>query len=218
MKISHTFKGSSGIYKITNTVNGKCYIGRTKCFYRRSYQYDKAVRDRNIKHINEYMLNSILKYGAGSFIFRIIEICDADVIAERENFWMEYFNSRDSSKGYNLRKDTAGGSMITHPLTSERISERLKKEWSSGIRDGHSEKLKVSWDKRNRKEQSELMSKNLTKYYYLLHYHSGETEKLNYSELKTKSLHGVLGKFSKYKIDKVEFKGFVIERIKIETV
>ena len=34
----------------------------------------------------------------------------------------------------------------TTEATSRKITERLKKEWGSGVRDEHSDKLKASWE------------------------------------------------------------------------
>lgn len=210
-KISNSFKGVGGIYRITNTVNGKCYIGRTKCFYQRCNQYIQDFHKRNINHINDYMYKSMQKYGFENFTFRIIEICEVEYQQERENFWMDYFDSHNNRVGYNLRKDTDKG-METHPSTSLKISNRLKKEWSEGVREGHSEKLKVAWEFRDRDEQSKLMSKSLTKYLYLVTL-NGLTESLLYKELKERNLHGVLSVFHRHKENLVIFKGYTIERI-----
>lgn len=215
-KISNSFKDLGGIYKITNTINGKCYIGRTKCFFQRCNQYIGDFNKRNIKHLNDYMINSMNKYGFDKFIFRVIEICDTQYQSERESFWMEYFDSHNSLYGYNLRKDTEKG-METHPSTSIKISNRLKKEWLEGIREGHSEKLKASWEFRDRDAQSELMSKNLTKWCYLVSL-DGKTEKLLYRDLKERGLQNCVATFFNKKSDVIRFKGYLIERIRVDDV
>lgn len=207
--VNSGFMGIGGIYKITNTVNGKCYIGRTKCFYRRSSQYRTGYRKQDFKYINEYMLNSMNKHGFDRFIFRIIEVCDEDELHEREIFWMNYFDSHNTSFGYNLRNDSLGGKMITHPETSKKISKRLEREWSEGLRSQHSEKLKISWEARDKSFQSAVMTKALTKY----HYSIDGSDFILYKELCEQNLHGVVAKFAKHKADVVKFKGFTIERV-----
>lgn len=208
-------KGQGGIYKITNAVNGKCYVGRTSDFYRRSHHYIYDFYNQRSRQINEYMLRSMTKYGIEKFTFSVIEVCNQDIVEERELFWMKYFNSTDRNFGYNLRIDESGA-MIVHELTRKKISERLKSEWSSGTRDGHSDKLKASWENRDREAQSKLMSKNLTKYLYRIS--RGEySEDVSYKILKELGLCGCTGKFAKYNTDLVEFKGYSIERLRVDS-
>lgn len=207
------FKDQEGIYKITNIVNGKCYIGRTSCFYRRSHNYIYDFNNQRSRQINEYLLRSMLKHGIDKFTFCVIEICDKDEVEDRELFWMDYFKSASKDFGYNLRKDKSGA-MIVHNSTREKISARLKKEWDSGIRSGHSEKLKQSWETRDREAQGKLFSKIKTKYAYKVSRNDYE-KTLLYKDLVEMKLHGVIGKFAKHQTDVVEFKGYKIERIRL---
>lgn len=160
------------------------------------------------------MLNSMLKHGIESFTFRIIEMCEYEDMFERENFWMDYFNSHDRSLGYNLRKDSLGGGMETHPETSKKISDRLKKEWESGVRSEHSDKLKLSWGNRDREAQGRLFTEIKTKYKYLVTNNDVELTLL-YKGLVDLGLKNVVAKFCKHQKDVVNFKGFRIERIKV---
>ena len=208
-------KGQGSIYKITNIVNGKCYIGRTSDFYRRSHHYVYDFNNQRSRQINEYMLRSMIKHGIEKFTFSVIEVCDQDIMEERELFWMRYFNSTSRDFGYNLRTDECGA-MIVHDLTRKKISERLKKEWADGVRSKHSEKLKISWESRDRDKQGSLFSKIKTKYQY--HIKSDDVDKIIlYPELKEMKLHGCINKFAKYKTDVVDFKGFRIERLRVDS-
>ena len=135
----------SGIYIITNEINGKVYIGRSNNFYRRCHQYRYAFRTRKIKHINQHFLNAMEKYGFENFTFRIITFCSTEEALELELLYMYLFESIDKNKGYNKRIDTEGGMEVSSE-TSKKISNRLRKEWKNGVRSGHSEKLKKSWE------------------------------------------------------------------------
>lgn len=127
------YKGESGIYCITNIVNGKKYIGKTKCFYKRYYQYVSDVKSSNLNRINSYLLNSFNKYGFENFKFDVIEFCSVDRCSEIELYWMIEFDTTNKDVGYNLRMDSSTG-MITHELTSKKISARLRDEWSKGVK------------------------------------------------------------------------------------
>lgn len=208
---------NSGIYLIRNKVNGKVYVGKTKNFKKRFYQYEYDFRNQRIEHINQYLLSSMNKYGFDNFEFKVIEYCSIELCAEREFFWMNKYQSLNKEKGYNLRSDSSTG-MITHPETSLKISNRLKSEWEDGKRELHGDKLKESWDRgdRDRSEQGQRMSDSLTKYHYIvIDINSNEVKTVKYKQLKELGLNGVLGKFAQTKCDNVRFKGFNVERVKL---
>ena len=50
------------------------------------------------------MQNAWNTYGAQSFSFVIVEICDRDELTDREKYWMDYYNTLDRDLGYNLRE------------------------------------------------------------------------------------------------------------------
>ena len=119
------FLNKSGIYSITNTVNNTIYIGRTKCFYKRYYQYKSAFNKKDFTRTNQYLLNSMLKYGFEKFKFDVLEYCEIDMSPERELYWMIKLKSHNKNIGYNLRLDV-NGSMIVNESTKKKISNRLK--------------------------------------------------------------------------------------------
>ena len=206
---------SRGIYKITNTINGKVYIGRTNNFYKRYHQHLTAYRKQDPKKSNQYLLNSYNKYGFDNFTFEEIYYCLCeDECKTMENHFMGLYNSHDSSFGYNLRKDTDGGMLVSEE-TSAKISKRLKAEWASGVRDGHSDKLKNAWVDRDREVQSLLMSKTLTKYYYCIN--DCFSVKLHYKDLVELGLKSVISNFFRKKSDRVLCKGYIVERFRYES-
>lgn len=204
----------TGIYRITNIVNGKVYIGRTSNFQRRYGQYLYDFEHQRSRTINSHLLNSIRKYGCDVFEFEEIYYCfteDESLILEIE--FMNMYNSTNSKFGYNKRQDSEGG-MIVSNETSLKISNRLKKEWDLGVRDGHGEKLKASWENRDRVKQGILFSKVLTKWYYIVN--EDYENKIFYKDLVDMGLKNSISKFSDKKSNKVKFKNFIIERFKYE--
>ena len=87
------------IYKYTNKINGKVYIGQTIDEYRRIWNHRKACDD-SLFH------RAVRKYGFDSFEYTVLERVDEDLLNEREVFWIEYYKSNDRKFGYNL---TSGG-------------------------------------------------------------------------------------------------------------
>ena len=94
------------IYKITNTINNRVYIGQTV----------KSLQKRFTQHKNnsskEYFSQIVLykafnKYGIENFVFEGIEEVPNELLDEREKYWIEYYNSY--LEGYN---STIGGRLV----------------------------------------------------------------------------------------------------------
>ena len=211
-----------GIYCIKNIVNNKVYVGKSKNIYKRIHQHLYDLRNNRIKNENSYLLNSWNKYGNENFEYFVLEFLEQDenLVKERELYWMNELNSLNKEFGYNLRQDSSTN-MITHKETSLKISNRLKDEWSNGIREKHGEKLSKNWNENpNRKIiQSKIMKTNLTKYKYKIYTLDNKyLGTYDYSKLVEFGFKSVLSTFQKSKLDKVQFKLHFIERIKIEDI
>ena len=91
------------IYKITNLINGKSYIGKTlKTVEER---YNEHLRDSRKKVREKRPLYSAMKkYGSENFKVEIIEECEPKNLNNREIFWINYYNT--FREGYNA---TLGG-------------------------------------------------------------------------------------------------------------
>ncbi len=89
------------IYKVTNKINGKIYVGQTVGDLKRR----KSVHLSNAKAGREdnYFYNAIGKYGSDNFNWEVLEECnDIDKLNEREEYWIKELNTISPS-GYNLR-------------------------------------------------------------------------------------------------------------------
>lgn len=88
----------SGVYKITNLINGKFYIGSSKNLNRRKAEH--TYRRKNLKYINSILKNAVLKYGYANFLFEIVEIVEnVDFLCTREQYWIDTLKPE-----YNMRK------------------------------------------------------------------------------------------------------------------
>lgn len=83
-----------GIYKITNKLNNKVYIGQSNNIERRFSEHCyKGVKSRIPVDI------AIEKDGINNFTFEIVELCQTEQLNEKETYWIKYFNS--VQEGYN---------------------------------------------------------------------------------------------------------------------
>lgn len=94
-----------GIYKITNLINGKFYIGSSNDIHRRWKEHINEL-NRNV-HCNKYLQKSYNKYGIENFEFTIIEVCSEDEQIIREQYWIDITNCYDKNIGYNLSKSAS---------------------------------------------------------------------------------------------------------------
>jgi group I intron endonuclease len=216
MKLNVKDKGKSGIYCIRNNKTGKVYIGKAKSIYDRISSHNSGLNKKDLERDNEYFIRAYHKYGDSSFEYFVLEYLplDENLIAERELYWIKTFDSTNSLKGYNLRTDS-DSRMIVHEKTSKKISKRLKKEWKSGIRKDHGQKLSENWKNNpNRKiQQSKILSNIKTKYVYLLYdLNNILLETCNYEKLKELKLQNSLTTFCKKNSNIIKFKSYIIER------
>lgn len=91
------------IYKITNIVNGKIYVGLTTTTLQQ--RWDGHIR--NSKTSNRHLYNAMRKYGLDNFTIEEIDSTDDfKKLGELERHYINKYNSQDPNKGYNI---TAGG-------------------------------------------------------------------------------------------------------------
>ena len=93
-----------GIYKIENNINHKIYIGLTNNFERRWMEHKRRYLDIFSSSYNCKLYRAFRRYGLHNFTFSILEECSSDILGEREQYWINYYNSFYS--GYNM---TLGG-------------------------------------------------------------------------------------------------------------
>ena len=113
----------SGVYTITNTKNGKVYIGGAVDFYDR-FRLHIADLLKN-KHFNPHLQNAVNKYGLESFEFEIWKEYPIEIAFKMETYWIETFDSTNRKYGYNINKyPTRLGAVLTQK-TKDKISNSL---------------------------------------------------------------------------------------------
>lgn len=118
-----------GVYKITNKINGKMYIGASINISDRKTQHFKPYR------VNKYkdslpLYQAIDKFGRENFSFEIIEETTVDKLDEREEHYIKEFNS--VKEGYNVVATAHNMNDEEHKKVHGKFfSEWNKKQWQN---------------------------------------------------------------------------------------
>ena len=113
------------IYKITNTINGKSYIGQTiQNVKERFYQHCATKCSKAVS--NMAIHRAIKKYGKSNFTVEVIEEIASANLNDRERYWIKYYNSYNN--GYN---STKGGQDGCKPFKDLDV-ESIIKEYNTG--------------------------------------------------------------------------------------
>jgi group I intron endonuclease len=114
------------VYKITNKINGKNYIGKTE--YSLEHRWNRHLSSS--RNGSKFRFHSaIRKYGEDYWDLSVIETYqteDENFINEKETHFIKLFES-DTKKGYNATSGGTGGWMLP------RCSPEVQEEWRNGV-------------------------------------------------------------------------------------
>jgi len=115
----------SGIYKITNEITGKFYIGSAKDIDRRWYDHKRELK-LNI-HTNPKLQHSWNFYGEDKFSFLILEKVEPiqEKLFEREQYYLDIFKPHIRGIGYNICHIASGGDNITYNPNRDAFIEKM---------------------------------------------------------------------------------------------
>lgn len=130
------------IYKITNLVNGKVYIGQSaRGIWQR---FSRHIVDATSGKLDTHLARAIRKYGKGNFVVECIDTADTqEELNQKEQYWIRYYDSVRT--GYNETDATyrCGGNtyMGKNEYEMREISEKISIS-KLGARNPHSRKIK----------------------------------------------------------------------------
>lgn len=91
------------IYKITNKINGKLYIGQTIQDPRIRWSQHKYKLNKNV-HDNRYLQFAWNKYGCDMFVFEVIDRANTlTMLNEQETYYINLYKTTCNDFGYNLK-------------------------------------------------------------------------------------------------------------------
>ena len=118
------------IYKATNKINGKVYIGQTI----NSLEHRKSGHERDAcckKKSTVYFHNALLKYGFENFNWEVIKECASQKELDYyEDYYIKEYESTNKEKGYNLKSGGKLGVVFTDDVKAK-IGETTKLKWQN---------------------------------------------------------------------------------------
>jgi group I intron endonuclease len=125
------------IYKTTNLVNGKFYIGKD------------AKNKKSYLGSGKVLKHAIQKYGKDNFKKEILETCNTlEELSEREKYWIKELKAIEN--GYNLAEGGVGGNThgdIHHPNWGWKSGNT---PWNKGVPTNEKTKKKISQSRRGK--------------------------------------------------------------------
>lgn len=128
----------AGVYLINCIPTGKVYVGSSRTIHERWDEHQRLLR-RGAHH-SIYLQRAWDKYGERSFSYNVLEMAEADVLLEREQYWIDHYRACDNNYGFNLSAK-AGAPMagLKHSEETKKAFSDSRKGESNGNYKGHNQ-------------------------------------------------------------------------------
>lgn len=121
-----------GIYKITNILNNKCYIGSSKNMKRREYIHFYKLKKN--EHHCHHLQNAYNKYGKENFIFEPMIDCKEEELNCYEDYFLAYYKPE-----YNILKSSSKRALLNKDLRVRLGNGNRGRKFSIEVRKNMSE-------------------------------------------------------------------------------
>lgn len=144
------------IYKITNTINNKSYIGRRKCIK------NKLSSLHNYWGSGLYIKNAIKKHGKENFIKEYLDFAMSDEELDKlEILYIKEFNTYKNGYNQTIGGEHFRGEFSNNESRKQKISNWSKEFWSN--EENHKTAIEKRTGRKNSKSTKELMSASAKK-------------------------------------------------------
>ena len=113
-----------GIYKITNLINGKSYVGQ-------SVHIERRWMEHCLPSTKSLIAKAIQKYGRENFTFQVLEECPQDLLDKKEEYYINHHNTVVPN-GYNIM-DWVDGKVTYFTIDKEILSNIFNDIQNSGL-------------------------------------------------------------------------------------
>lgn len=104
------------IYLIINKENGHKYVGQTTQPMNKRWQ--QHIQEAN-KMSSKPLHKAFRKYGVDKFTMKVIDECDVSLLNEKEQYWIEKYNTFESAEGYNAIREEERKDNILNIILNE---------------------------------------------------------------------------------------------------
>lgn len=120
------------VYKVTNLVNNKVYVGKTKHYTLEARWHEHIGEAR--RGSNTYFKRAIRKYGKEGFKVELLCRTTEQKLNEKEKEFIRFYDSMNPDKGYNL---TPGGDGLSWWAGKRRSPESMARAADTRRRNGY---------------------------------------------------------------------------------
>lgn len=116
------------IYKVTNILDGKSYIGQT--INTAEARWKRHQQDALSRQLDTHFARAIRKYGVDNFKLEVIDTAECqEELTNKEIFWIKFYNSIEEGYNETTAKEKCGGNTYKSKTEEELkiIGEKISK-------------------------------------------------------------------------------------------
>jgi len=133
-----------------NKISGKNYIGQSIDIKHR--WKDHIFLLKNGTAHNAHLQNAWNKYGEYNFLFEVIDVCSVEMLVDREDYWINFYHTKNKLFGYNKKDAGAHGRCTEETKAKMSCSQAKEKNPMYGKHHTKEAINKISEANRNREE------------------------------------------------------------------